>query len=248
MLLRKEGCSSDYSRKLPLGFKPYAMDHVTYPEIDVLKKDVLGYYYMVSKVILPYVKDHPIHLIRYSNGVDKKPILDTSFSSSKPKWVTSLPIYGEHNEKLKELILCQDAKTIMYLQNINVLENACWAGSLQSANKPQFYVISLRPNKISLKEYRQSLLLIKQILDGLDLVSYIKTAGVGWQMEVYIPFNYKYNFTEFTTFENYIGDTIRKQLDVRVEFNNSNIDPMDKFLEISTASNHKRVCVTHPTV
>ena len=54
-------------------------------------------------------------------------------------------------------------------------------------------------------------------------------------MEVYIPFNYKYNFTEFTTFENYIGDTIRKQLDVRVEFNNSNIDPMDKFLEISTA-------------
>ena len=65
--------------KLPLGFKPYAMDHVTYPEIDVLKKDVLGYYYMVSKVILPYVKDHPIHLIRYSNGVDKKPILDTSF-------------------------------------------------------------------------------------------------------------------------------------------------------------------------
>ena len=226
--------------KLPLGFKPYAMDHVTYPEIDVLKKDVLGYYYMVSKVILPYVKDHPIHLIRYSNGVDKKPILDTSFSNSKPKWVTSLPIYGEHNEKLKELILCQDAKTIMYLQNINVLENACWAGSLQSANKPQFYVISLRPNKISLKEYRQSLLLIKQILDGLDLVSYIKTAGVGWQMEVYIPFNYKYNFTEFTTFENYIGDTIRKQLDVRVEFNNSNIDPMDKFLEISTASNHKK--------
>ena len=67
--------------KLPLDFKPYAMDHVTYPRLMYSKK-MYSVTTMVSKVILPYVKDHPIHLIRYSNGVDKKPILDTSFSSS----------------------------------------------------------------------------------------------------------------------------------------------------------------------
>ena len=87
--------------KLPLGFKPYSLDHVMYPEVDVLKKDVLGYYYMASKAILPFVKDHPIHLTRYSNGIDKKPIFDTSFFNSKPKWVSSLPIYEKIMKNLR---------------------------------------------------------------------------------------------------------------------------------------------------
>ena len=226
--------------KLPLGFKPYSLDHVMYPEVDVLKKDVLGYYYMAAKAILPFVKDHPIHLTRYSNGIDKKPIFDTSFFSSKPKWVSSLPIYGEDNEKLKELILCQDAKTMLYLQNLSVLENSCWSASLQSAAKPQFYVISLRPNNISLKDYRSSLIKLKHILDSMDLVSYIKTSGIGWQMEVYIPFNYKYRFSEFEVFENYLRDALTKELDVRVAFNNVDMDPIEKFIEVSTKSNHKK--------
>ena len=173
--------------KLPLGFKLFNLENIISRKLTYSKRctNLLS---SCRKGNFTFIKDHPIHLRRYSNGIDKNPIIDTSFIQTKPKWVSSLPIYGEDNETVKELILCQDIKTLLYLQNYNIIESPYWSGSLNSMSSPMFYVIKVRPNKTSLKEYRNSLLLMKEVLDSLNLKSFIKTSGIGWQMDIFIPF------------------------------------------------------------
>ena len=232
--------------KLPLGFKLFNLENIIYPEVNVLKKDVLIYYLLVGKKILPFIKDHPIHLRRYSNGIDKNPIIDTSFIQTKPKWVSSLPIYGEDNETVKELILCQDIKTLLYLQNYNIIESPYWSGSLNSMSSPMFYVIKVRPNKTSLKEYRNSLLLMKEVLDSLNLKSFIKTSGIGWQMDIFIPFKGKYKFSEYNEFREKFKSLLEKKLTVNVLFDETSDDPLEKYIGISTKANFKKAVLYPP--
>ena len=231
---------------LPLGFKLTNVDAVLYDHAHVLKKDVLSYYLMVSRKIVPFVKDHPVHLKRYSNGVESKPIMDTSFMQVKPKWLSSLPIYGADNEKLKDLILCQNARTLLYLQNYCVLECSHWAGSLESMSNPMYYILKVRANKISLKEYRECLKIIKSVLDEIKLTSYIKTSGIGWQMEVFVPFARKYSFEELAGLSELLKEKLAISLPTTLMFDEKCQDPMEKHIDISTSSNFKKAAIYPP--
>ncbi|HST30526.1 MAG TPA: ATP-dependent DNA ligase, partial [Chthoniobacterales bacterium] len=48
------------------------LDKILYPKVGFTKGQVIDYYIKIAPVLLPHLKDRPLTMKRYPNGVDKE--------------------------------------------------------------------------------------------------------------------------------------------------------------------------------
>ena len=60
------------------------LSKVLYPKTGFTKAQVIDYYLRVSKVLLPHVRDRPLTLKRYPNGVDHPRFFEKNCPSHRP--------------------------------------------------------------------------------------------------------------------------------------------------------------------
>ena len=63
------------------------LEKVLYPEADFTKGDLINYYIRVSPVLLPHLRDRPITLKGYPDGVDGPYFYEKNCPSHRPSWV-----------------------------------------------------------------------------------------------------------------------------------------------------------------
>src|SRR4051812_38145287 len=68
------------------------LDKVLYPESRTTKADVIDYYVRISTFILPHLKDRPVTLKRYPDGVKGEPFWDKDAPTFAPEWVKTFPV------------------------------------------------------------------------------------------------------------------------------------------------------------
>jgi bifunctional non-homologous end joining protein LigD len=61
-----------------------------------LKKNLIEYYEIIAAWILPYLKDRPLSLSRYPNGINGKSFYQKDWDQKKPDFVTTMEIHSEH--------------------------------------------------------------------------------------------------------------------------------------------------------
>lgn len=68
------------------------LDKVMYPEGGFTKGQVIDYYTRVARYILPHLKDRPITMKRFPNGIDGQYFYEKDAPSFTPDWVKTYPI------------------------------------------------------------------------------------------------------------------------------------------------------------
>src|ERR1051326_7602186 len=74
------------------------LDKVLYPKTGFTKGQVIDYYNRMADVILPHIKDRPMTLKRYPNGVEGMFFYEKRCPSHKPDWLPTAKVYSERNE------------------------------------------------------------------------------------------------------------------------------------------------------
>src|SRR5204862_5958931 len=62
-------------------------DKEIFPKAHVIKKDVIDYYYKIADIMLPHVKDRPISMQRFVEGVDHEGFFQKDAGSYFPSWI-----------------------------------------------------------------------------------------------------------------------------------------------------------------
>src|SRR5262249_1966115 len=88
------------------------LDKADWPEDGYRKGDLVKYYYEVAKYILPYLKDRPLILKRYPNGIDK-PSFHQHNVEEAPGYARTVTIDVEEGHKVGYLI-CDNLATLLY--------------------------------------------------------------------------------------------------------------------------------------
>jgi bifunctional non-homologous end joining protein LigD len=173
---------------------------VFYPGEGITKRDVINYYDAVAPLILPHLRDRPLSLKRYPNGIDGQYFFQKDAEDKVPDWVRLEPIFSEHNQDKIHYIICNDRATLVYLANLACIDQNPWMSRIGSLDNPDFALIDLDPTEgCPYSQIVEAAQLVKNTLDAVGLAGYPKTTG-GDGMHIYIPLEAVYTFEQVRSF------------------------------------------------
>ncbi len=186
------------------------LNKVFYPDEGYTKRDVLNYYAGIADLILPYLKDRPLSLKRYPNGIKEEYFFQKNVPEAFAPWLRTELIASEHTEKPINYVFAEDHASLLYLVNLGCIDHNPWMSRLQSLDNPDFVLIDLDPQECPFEMIVDAALLVKGVLDQIGLAGYPKTTG-GDGMHIYIPIEPVYSYEEARIFAELIERLVHRQ-------------------------------------
>jgi bifunctional non-homologous end joining protein LigD len=165
------------------------LDKVFYPASGFTKAQIIDYYIRVSPVLLPHLKDRPLTLKRYPDGVDGGFFYEKRCPAYRPEWVQTVPVWSERNEGEIHYCLANDLPTIVWAANLGDLELHTSLAKGKKINQPTMMVFDLDPGlPANIVQCAQVALWLKEKLAAKGLRGFPKTSG-SKGLQVYVPLN-----------------------------------------------------------
>src|ERR1043165_3143097 len=98
------------------------IDKVMYPTSGFTKGQVIDYYIKASKFILPHLKDRPLTLKRYPDGVTGGFFYEKRCPPYRPAWVQTTPMWSKHHNADIHYCLANDVRAVVWASNLGNLE------------------------------------------------------------------------------------------------------------------------------
>lgn len=172
------------------------LDKVFYPATGFTKGQVIDYYARIAPVLIPHLKNHPLTLKRYPNGVNEPPFFEKNATKYRPEWVKTVPIWSEGNRRNVNYILCNDLPTLIWVENLASIELHPSLSVAQDILCPKSIVFDLDPGPpANIVQCCQVAIWLRTIFEHFKLESFPKTSG-SKGMQIYIPLNAKTSYDE----------------------------------------------------
>lgn len=174
------------------------LDKIYFPEDGYTKRDLLNYYDAVAPLLLPYLKDRPLSLKRYPNGIHEEFFFQKNTPAGYPSWLRT-----ETVDKIR-YVLADDRAALLYLTNLGCIDQNPWMSRVGSLENPDYILIDLDPQQCAYDKIVEAALLVKEKLDAIGLDGYPKTTG-GDGMHIFIPIEPHYTYEQARTFAEVIA-------------------------------------------
>ncbi len=163
------------------------LDKVMYPETGFTKGQVIDYYTRVAPVLLPHLRDRPLTLKRYPNGVEGEYFYEKQCPSHRPDWVRSEPV-GLRSKTIN-FCVCDDLPTLVWLANLADLELHPSLSKVPEVERPTLMAFDLDPGApAGIAECCEVALILREALGRIGLECFAKTSG-SKGIQVYVPLN-----------------------------------------------------------
>jgi bifunctional non-homologous end joining protein LigD len=169
------------------------LDKIFYPKEGLVKRDLLNYYDAVATLILPYLKDRPLSLKRYPNGIEGEFFFQKEVAPSFPKWLRT-----DVAENIR-YVIGEDRATLLFLVNLGCIDHNPWMSRVDSLEHPDYLLIDLDPQECGYEKIVEAALLVRAKLDKAELESYPKTTG-GDGMHLFVPLEPRYSYEQVRSF------------------------------------------------
>ena len=158
-----------------------------YPEVGFTKGQVIDYYTRIAPVLLPHLRDRPLTLKRYPNGVEGGHFYEKQCPSHRPDWVRSEPV--ELSSKTIQFCVCDDLPTLVWLANLADLELHPSLSKVPEVERPTLMAFDLDPGPpAGIAQCCEVALILRDALGHIGLESFAKTSG-SKGLQVYVPLN-----------------------------------------------------------
>ncbi|HVW96519.1 MAG TPA: DNA ligase D [Mucilaginibacter sp.] len=187
------------------------LSKIYWPEDGVTKRDMFNYYYQIAEYILPYLKDRPMSLNRFPNGIHGSSFYQKDIKGKAPDWITKTFPYTTSDGEHKEYLVGSDEAVLLWMASLGCIEMNPWFSRIQSPDNPDYCVIDLDPDKNTFDQVIDAALEVKQVLDAIDVPSCCKTSG-STGMHIYIPLGAKYTYDQSQMFARIIVNIVHKKI------------------------------------
>jgi len=162
---------------------------VLYPKVGFTKGHVIDYYIRVASALLPHLKDRPLTMKRYPDGVGGEFFYEKNCPSHRPKWVQTAKVWSEGNQRIMNYCLCNDLPTLVWAANLADLELHTSLSRKNNIERPTTMVFDLDPGvPADIVQCCQVGLWLRDLLGKMKLQSFAKTSG-SKGLQVYVPLN-----------------------------------------------------------
>ena len=165
------------------------LDKIFYPATGFTKGEVIDYYTRIAPALLPHLADRPLTLKRYPDGVTGSFFYEKRCPAHRPQWVRTEPVWSEGNQDVIRFCVVDDLPTLVWAANLADLEMHTYLHRFPRVEEPTLLVFDLDPGPpADALQCCEVALLLRALLERLDLASYAKTSG-SKGVQVYVPLN-----------------------------------------------------------
>jgi len=165
------------------------LDKILYPKVGFTKGQVIDYYIRVAPVLLPHLKDRPLTMKRYPDGVEGEFFYEKNCPEHRPKWVQTARVWSESNDRFMNYCLVQDLPTLAWAANLADLELHTSLSRKNKIERPTMMVFDLDPGApADIVQCCQVGLWLRDLLGQMKLKSFAKTSG-SKGLQIYVPLN-----------------------------------------------------------
>jgi bifunctional non-homologous end joining protein LigD len=165
------------------------LEKVFYPQGGFTKAQVIDYYTRISPVLVPHMKDRPLTLKRYPNGVDEKFFYEKNCPKHRPDWVKTAAIYSRQNQANIDFCIVDEVPTLVWAANLASIELHTSLATATAIMQPTMLVFDLDPGApATVKECCAVGLRLREMFRDLGLLCFAKTSG-SKGLQVYVPLN-----------------------------------------------------------
>jgi bifunctional non-homologous end joining protein LigD len=188
------------------------LEKVYWPVEGYTKGDLLDYYREVAPVLLPYLRDRPLSLLRQPDGIAGKSFFQKDVSRLKvPGWVRTVGVPSESNGRNVEYAVCQDVATLLYLANLGCIEMNPWNSRVESLDRPDYLVIDLDPVEVPFSTVIEAAVAVRKVLEKVGAEGVCKSSGKRG-LHVFVPLAAGYTHDQARQFAELIAHHVHHHL------------------------------------
>ena len=187
------------------------LDKIFYPAVGFTKAQVIDYYIRISPVLLPHLKDRPLTLKRYPDGVDGGFFYEKRCPPYRPEWVQTAPVWSERNEVEIHYCLVNNLPSLVWAANLGDLELHTFLAKADAVDRPRMMVFDLDPGApADIIQCAQVGLWLKEKFDARKLQSFPKTSG-SKGLQIYVPLNTPATYDQTKTLSHQLAEELERE-------------------------------------
>lgn len=187
------------------------LEKIMFPQVGFTKGQVIDFYVRIAPVLLPHLRDRPLTLKRYPNGVSGLHFYEKNCPSHRPDWVSTAHIWSAGNNKWMDYCMVQDLPTLVWVANLADLEMHTSLSLAHDMQRPSFIIFDLDPGEpANIVQCCRVGLWVRDIFSALGLKSFAKTSG-SKGLQVYVPLNGDATYDDTKPFAHELARLVQHQ-------------------------------------
>jgi len=181
-------------------FRLSNLNKVYFPESGYTKRDLLAYYYRMANYVLPFLKDRPLVLRRYPDGIRGQAFFQKDLREGHPDWFKTAPVDSETRGEQIHYAIANDRASLLYLTGLGCIDHNPWSSRCDDLEHPDYFFFDLDPSEGT--EFSVVVKIAKAVyekLEELKLSVFLKTSGATG-MHLYLPIEPVYTYEQLRTF------------------------------------------------
>jgi bifunctional non-homologous end joining protein LigD len=162
-------------------FGPYTVeisneDKVLFPDGGTTKGELIDYYLDMAPYMLPWLRDRPLVLQRFPDGIDDDGFYQKQVAEHFPDWIDSVEVSTSGGGS-QELVVCGNQATLAYLAQLGCVSLHPWLSRTDRLDAPDQLIVDLDPPGDDFSSVRDAARACRELFDELELPTFIKTTG-----------------------------------------------------------------------
>ncbi len=189
ILPKKKIITEIEGRKLKLS----NLDKPLFPDLGIVKAELIQYYLNIAPYILPHLRNRPLTLIRYPEGVNGHRFYSKNKPSWTPEWIETVRLSDDDDNVY---VMANDVPSLVWMANLAALELHPMLTTSLLPNKPDHFIFDLDPPaSADFEVVKQLALRLKPFLESFGYQPFVKTSG-SKGLHIYVPIKRLYEQTE----------------------------------------------------
>jgi len=206
----KESKSSSKSAP-PAAAEPKASvtnpEKVFWPNEGYTKGDLVEYYRAISKWMLPYLKDRPVMLTRFPDGIDGKMFYQKDAPAFAPPWIRTEKIYSEDSQREISYFILDSEEALAYVANLAAITIHMWSSRIQHLERPDWLLFDIDPKGSTTRHAVEVAREVANVLREVGLDPCLKTSGQ-MGLHVVVGLAPKYTYDQAKMFSELVSQVV----------------------------------------
>jgi bifunctional non-homologous end joining protein LigD len=173
------------------------LDKVLFPDSGLTKGDLIEYYRRIADVALPHLRDRPVSMHRFPDGIGGHGFFQKNIPEHFPAWIERQTLEKEGGSVTH--VLANDAATLVYLADQGCITPHVGLSRIDRIDAPDRLILDLDPSGEDFAEVQDAAREAKALLDQLGLPSFVKTTG-SRGLHVVVPLDRSADFDQVRGF------------------------------------------------
>ena len=186
-------------------------DKVFWPDTGYTKGDLIAYYRAVAPFLLPYLKDRPLVLTRYPDGIDGKSFYQKDAPVYAPDWLRLEGLWSEGSAREIRYFIIESEEGLAYIANMAAIPLHIWSSRVPSLQQPDWCILDLDPKGAPFTHVVEVARAIHRLCNQVGLPHFAKTSG-STGLHVLIPLGARYTHEQSRSMAELLANWAVKEL------------------------------------